>query len=558
MGKKIKVILLTLILVISFNVKVDAINSTPGKNGGRIVKDNEMKKAMNEIVSFAKKQLGKPYEWAASGPNSFDCSGFSWYVMKSLGYTGGRGSAQSQTTAGIPVDKKNLAPGDLIFFGSPAHHVGIYIGNGEFIHARGDRPRSKWKTVETTRVDSYYKPIQTIRRYFFTQKESDTGKGANHGVDSVSGKSEGSNGEVTNVHNFGIKSVNDMPDLPGCSNNINKDLYYGGLAAGVDPAFLKVIAKRETTCGAGKKISTNGNSKNYGLMQVNTSEFSKLGINSSNAQKLHDDDLMNIWAATQTIKSKRGYIKKNYKGKTIAGRVVKEDAFTLLWFYNSANKHGLPYAKDVNAEYLKITKVKKSAISDNYKPSNIDILLGGVAYATSQGVHMDEVIVEGSMTYEQFSKRLKDITEGNGVIGENNGSGGSSSGDYKEYIGIKDESSGAGVDGEVSEIDTAINYTIYRVTVRVIKILNWIIGALILIATVVISLVWVGWILAKSGVPLANGAVIKFTRGEIDAFDEVSFIKLRNITVVVVITLSLILSGTIVRALSFVLEKLLL
>ena len=85
-------------------------------------------------VQWAYKELGKPYVWGAAGPNSFDCSGLTQYVWAKAGvyldhYTG------SQWNAGPHVAYDQLAPGDLVFFEPDIGHVGMYIGNGEFIHA---------------------------------------------------------------------------------------------------------------------------------------------------------------------------------------------------------------------------------------------------------------------------------------------------------------------------------------------------------------------------------------------------------------------------------------
>lgn len=88
-------------------------------------------------VALAKQQLGKPYGWGAEGPNSFDCSGLTYYVYKQQGITIPR-SSKAQSTYGTTVSKSNLMPGDLVFFntnGSGVSHVGIYIGNGNMINA---------------------------------------------------------------------------------------------------------------------------------------------------------------------------------------------------------------------------------------------------------------------------------------------------------------------------------------------------------------------------------------------------------------------------------------
>ena len=91
-----------------------------------------------QIVDYAKQFLGVPYVYGGNGPNSFDCSGFTSYIYRHFGYTLNR-TASTQLSNGVAVSKSELQPGDLVFFryntSYPASHVGIYIGNGQFIHA---------------------------------------------------------------------------------------------------------------------------------------------------------------------------------------------------------------------------------------------------------------------------------------------------------------------------------------------------------------------------------------------------------------------------------------
>ncbi|MCY6354774.1 C40 family peptidase [Clostridium sp. ZS2-4] len=86
------------------------------------------------VVAYASNYLGSPYVWGATGPNSFDCSGFVKYVYAHFGVRLPRVSGD-QATVGSYVSRGNLQPGDLVFFGSPIHHVGMYVGNGCYIHA---------------------------------------------------------------------------------------------------------------------------------------------------------------------------------------------------------------------------------------------------------------------------------------------------------------------------------------------------------------------------------------------------------------------------------------
>ncbi|MEK6263954.1 MAG: NlpC/P60 family protein, partial [Clostridium sp.] len=87
------------------------------------------------VIAYAKTFLGTPYVYGATGPNSFDCSGFVQYVYRHFGVTTGR-TTGNQINHGQYVSRSNLQPGDLVFFGSGTpHHVGIYLGNNSYIHA---------------------------------------------------------------------------------------------------------------------------------------------------------------------------------------------------------------------------------------------------------------------------------------------------------------------------------------------------------------------------------------------------------------------------------------
>jgi peptidoglycan DL-endopeptidase CwlO len=85
-------------------------------------------------VETARRQLGKPYQWGAAGPGSFDCSGLTMYSWGAAG-VGLPHSAAGQYDATARVPLSQLQPGDLVFYGSPPHHVGIYVGGGEMIDA---------------------------------------------------------------------------------------------------------------------------------------------------------------------------------------------------------------------------------------------------------------------------------------------------------------------------------------------------------------------------------------------------------------------------------------
>jgi cell wall-associated NlpC family hydrolase len=87
-----------------------------------------------KAVWYAEKKLGCSYVWAATGPNHFDCSGLTMWAYDKVGVNLPHYSRE-QINVGSRVKKSELAPGDLVFFGSPIHHVAMYVGNGKMIEA---------------------------------------------------------------------------------------------------------------------------------------------------------------------------------------------------------------------------------------------------------------------------------------------------------------------------------------------------------------------------------------------------------------------------------------
>jgi cell wall-associated NlpC family hydrolase len=95
---------------------------------------NASTEAAQIAIDTALAQLGDPYVWAAAGPNAFDCSGLTQYAYAAAGVDLPH-SSSAQARMGTAVSRAQLQPGDLVFFYSPVSHVGMYIGNGQMVHA---------------------------------------------------------------------------------------------------------------------------------------------------------------------------------------------------------------------------------------------------------------------------------------------------------------------------------------------------------------------------------------------------------------------------------------
>ena len=129
----------------------------------------EVNKA-DEVINEAKKHIGKPYVWGASGPNSFDCSGYVSYVLKQTGLSLGADrittssaisflNGKGVTAYQYPTNEanpKNAKKGDLIFYfdaSGEAIHMGIYMGNGQIIHCAASMPSGPQDQVMISGVD---------------------------------------------------------------------------------------------------------------------------------------------------------------------------------------------------------------------------------------------------------------------------------------------------------------------------------------------------------------------------------------------------------------------
>lgn len=114
---------------------------------------NQTSSTAEGLLIKAKSLIGTPYRFGGTTPSGFDCSGFMQYVFKNAGVTLPR-TSRDMATVGSKVSRDDLQVGDMVFFahsGSRISHVGMYVGEGKFIHSP-----STGKTVEITSMNSKY------------------------------------------------------------------------------------------------------------------------------------------------------------------------------------------------------------------------------------------------------------------------------------------------------------------------------------------------------------------------------------------------------------------
>ncbi|MFF0821696.1 NlpC/P60 family protein [Micromonospora haikouensis] len=108
-------------------------------------------------VKFACAQIGKPYVWGAEGPNSYDCSGLMLAAWAKAGVSLPHNAAQQRSVT-AKVSRADLRPGDLVFYYSDLHHVGMYVGGGWVVHASRAGVPVKMKRVDDGPIHSFGRP----------------------------------------------------------------------------------------------------------------------------------------------------------------------------------------------------------------------------------------------------------------------------------------------------------------------------------------------------------------------------------------------------------------
>ena len=124
--------------------KTNLTITTQNQNSEATSKTSQVKKTSKQasssaaaIVALAKAQVGKNYVWGGTTPAGFDCSGLTQYVYNNAAGIDISRTTYTQVNQGKAVSLNNLQPGDLLFWGSASapYHVGIYVGNGQYVHA---------------------------------------------------------------------------------------------------------------------------------------------------------------------------------------------------------------------------------------------------------------------------------------------------------------------------------------------------------------------------------------------------------------------------------------
>jgi cell wall-associated NlpC family hydrolase len=174
------------------------------------------------IVNDAKQYLGIPYVWGGESTTGMDCSGLVQQTMKDLGITVPRTAAEQQQVGTAVPSLAQAEPGDLVFFGNPAHHVAIYLGNNQIIQA----PQSG----ETVSIANLTETPTSIRRMVPSQATSSTG-----GLSSSQLTASGLNSAVA-TYATQFAAVEQKYNLPSGMLAAVAQQESGGNASAVSPA----------------------------------------------------------------------------------------------------------------------------------------------------------------------------------------------------------------------------------------------------------------------------------------------------------------------------------
>lgn len=123
------------------------------------------------MVELALSYLDVPYVYGGASPKGFDCSGFTMYIFSQFGYSLPHSATSQWNSSGEYVEREDLQPGDLVLFCDPSRsngkacsHVGIYIGDNEFVHASSGSSgkRIRISSLDEDYYDGYYKGAKRL------------------------------------------------------------------------------------------------------------------------------------------------------------------------------------------------------------------------------------------------------------------------------------------------------------------------------------------------------------------------------------------------------------
>jgi cell wall-associated NlpC family hydrolase len=192
----------------------------------------------DQIIDDAKQFLGVPYVWGGESPSGFDCSGLVQYVYGKEGINLPR-VASDQANSGTEVSAADAKPGDLVYFGKPAHHIGIYLGNGMML----DAPH----TGASVRIEKVWSDVSGYRRVI---------------PDNAASSAVGSSGSL---------------NLPAAGQRYSSMITSAAKKAGIDPALLGAVAWTESNFNA-NAVSPAGA---VGIVQLMPATARGLGVNAS-------------------------------------------------------------------------------------------------------------------------------------------------------------------------------------------------------------------------------------------------------------------------------------
>ena len=193
------------------------------------------------VIDAASTHLGVPYLWGGTdAENGFDCSGLIQDAYRRIGVDMPKWS-RHQAKMGAEIDSiENALPGDILTFGEPVDHVGLYVGDGQMLYAP--------KAGDVVKIGPIYRPIESIRRIV----------------------AAGSTGPVP-----GPSSVNWTPNAPGDMERLYQPLFAAaGERWNVDPALLAAVSQTES--GFNKRAVSSAGAQ--GLMQFMPATAAGMGV----------------------------------------------------------------------------------------------------------------------------------------------------------------------------------------------------------------------------------------------------------------------------------------